>query len=118
MRGPRAARTRVAFDDGLIAKNGALSIRSRYERIVSTGAEYVTPRTPSTIGLWLTPMPSTNRSGNDSSMVSHAAFSVVASRAYSGTMPVARTRRWVAPRNNVAETSASRPTASGSQTAA
>ena len=35
---------------------------------------------PSTIGLWLTPSPRTNRSGNASSIVRHAAFVVIASR--------------------------------------
>ena len=54
---------------------------SRYGRIVASGGAYVVLRIISTAGLWLTPMPRMKRPGNASSIVRHAAFAVIASRA-------------------------------------
>lgn len=82
-----------------------------------SGLPYGRARTPSTIGWWLTPRPSTNRPGNASSNVFWAAAAVIAARVWIEAMPVATTMRCVAPSRRAEWTIGSRPTASGSQMA-
>src|SRR5215207_11004342 len=70
------------------------------------------------IGLWLTPMPSTNRPGNAPASVLAAALVAQASRTKMLAMPVATTRRLVAERNIEALVKASLPRASPNHSAA
>ena len=84
---------------------------------MARGFSYWWPRTKSTIGWWLTPMPSRKRPPNASFSVRWPAAIDMASRAQTLAIPVATTMRSVAPSSSALFTNGSRPTASGSQTA-
>ena len=90
---------------------------SRYSRIAVSGLPYDFCSSPSTMGAWLTPSPSTNRPGNASESVCQPELIMSGMRPWIDAMPVATVSRSVAERRRPACTSGSRPTASGSHTA-
>ena len=85
--------------------------------MVESGLRYAWPRSPSTSGAWLTPMPSRKRPPEASASVFCPAAMVIGSRAQMLAMPVATTICSVRASNQALCAKASRPTASGSQKA-
>ena len=85
--------------------------------MAASGRSYRWPRSSSTRLWWLTPNPSSTRSGKASVRPLTPPVMVTASRAQMLAMPVHPTRRWVADSRRARCIMTSRPATSGSQIA-